>query len=495
MPNVLAPPNQNALAGYREDPRQYGLPIQNQYGQFEVGGDLSRVGPSGLAGRLDMLYELGPTGDARAIDRGHEAATPTVTPDLMGGAKVGIESPGTVALEYGSAMPAVGDAATLFKMGAMSLPALLALMSRRTDDIVRSAAPQARRIQGTIGSTGAKTADLTALTRAQEMKAAGASTDEIYGQTRWWLDHPDGRPRFEIDDSAARYAPDIYDQNIDKSLSHQELYSAYPDTADIPLTKDFTESLPYRQTPMGSYDKASNTISLRDELGTKRGKSTGLHEVQHAVQDRENMARGGNTYMFSGSNRATNPRFTKHEQEVQRFYHDNPLSSEYVRIRATGDYQKELAESNRLFTQEYNPRIDALEAKIVNRGDYKKYGPAMDQVFKDFEVVKQKQFPLLSRAEKLAKTEGFPREPLQSPTEYLSPHEGYRALAGETEARLVQDRMNMTMPERLADPFYKNFDVPLDEQIVRMEGGNALSNPMAVNRVTPASVADDLPKR
>lgn len=52
-------------------------------------------------------------------------------------------------------------------------------------------------------------------------------------------------------------------------------------------------------------------------------------------------------------------------------------------------------------------------------------------------------------------------------------YDRYHRLAGESEARLVQDRMNMTMDERLASPFYKNFDVPLEDQIVRMDGGIA----------------------
>ena len=57
-------------------------------------------------------------------------------------------------------------------------------------------------------------------------------------------------------------------------------------------------------------------------------------------------------------------------------------------------------------------------------------------------------------------------------------YDSYRALAGEAEARLVQDRMNMSMDERLANPFYKNYDVPLEDQIVRFGDGESLSLPM-----------------
>ena len=100
--------NRNSMN--RED---YGsLPIKDQYGQFQVGGDLG-----GNAGILDKAYEVMPfVGDARALDRAQEAAQPTITPNLMGGADVGIEDPYTAAFETATAMPMVGDAATLFKM-------------------------------------------------------------------------------------------------------------------------------------------------------------------------------------------------------------------------------------------------------------------------------------------------------------------------------------------------------------------------------------------
>lgn len=51
----------------------------------------------------------------------------------------------------------------------------------------------------------------------------------------------------------------------------------------------------------------------------------------------------------------------------------------------------------------------------------------------------------------------------------ISPEEQYRKLGGESESRLVQDRLNMTMQERMNDPFYKNYDVPLDQQIIRFK--------------------------
>ncbi len=159
MANGLSSPHQNALGGYRspeyrQDPRVYGLPRMNQYGQFEIGGGL---GLDTQAGQLNAAFEILPgVGDYRALKRAGEALRDTrLVPDFMGGAKVETPRLAEGIFEGVTSAPVVGDAATLLKMGAVSLPGLLALMARRNADLgAKAMAPQARHIQGTIGSTG-----------------------------------------------------------------------------------------------------------------------------------------------------------------------------------------------------------------------------------------------------------------------------------------------------------------------------------------------------
>ena len=52
MANALAPPNRNALYGPTES---YGLPRQDRYGRFLIGGDLGLNTP---AGQLDAAFEI-----------------------------------------------------------------------------------------------------------------------------------------------------------------------------------------------------------------------------------------------------------------------------------------------------------------------------------------------------------------------------------------------------------------------------------------------------
>ena len=437
--NYLNNRSPNSLIGQAEDYGQmpqredYGtLPAQNKYGQFKFGGPLG-----GNEGILDKAFEVLPfVGDIRALDRAREAAQVKITPDLMGGVDVGIEDPYTAAFETATAMPAVGDVATLFKMGAMSLPGIIALMARKTDDVIGLARGPLRSQAGIIGSTGAKTADLAALTRAQELKASGASADDIYGQTRWWLDHPDGRPRFEIDDSAAKlnWPDDIGPGDriplgrLENNYTHPELYEAYPSTGDISLGATGNGL-------GGSYNPRYPMPGggSKEVIDTAPGSL--VHEIQHAVQESDNLARGGNPAEFPN------------------------VDNVFDQLNKNMDFLE----------GKFAQRIDSAKGDVKQLIKLRKENPEeyarITELMSRYEV---NNVPDLSRAlfddwDKAERT--------------ITPEAQYQRLAGEAEARLAQRRRDMTMPERLApgNEFYKKFDVPLEDQIVRMEGGVAQS--------------------
>ena len=134
------------------------------------------------------------------------------------------------------------------------------------------------------------------------MKAAGAPDEEIHKATGWFFGSADGKPRFEIPDDAARLnAGALRDFHNDTSLvrqsrlmQHPELSAAYPDTGNIPYRK--------HNNPGASYDPAEDAINIpqgsghpdmSQELRDAAVKSPALHELQHAIQQREGFARGG----------------------------------------------------------------------------------------------------------------------------------------------------------------------------------------------------------
>ena len=145
---------------------------------------------------------------------------------------------------------------------------------------------------GTFAGVGAKTADVVKLAKAKEMVKAGADPVEVWKQTGWTDQFPDGKWRFEIPDTDARFK---YVKATDKGvttaerLDHPQLDAAYPDLAAVPKDIKFgnrvQSSGSYRDTPAESI--SAHGVDPNDAYGIV------FHEGQHAVQRREGFAQGG----------------------------------------------------------------------------------------------------------------------------------------------------------------------------------------------------------
>jgi hypothetical protein len=209
----------------------------------------------------------------------------------------------------------------------------------------------------------AKTADMDALAKAKLARAGGADPRDVWRE-HGWFEGPDGQWRFEIDDSGAA----LTGRNagaLPSVIDHSPAVDAYPDLGEVGATTYPGQDV----TPFGYkgvYTEADTVFpdfpetDKIDAAGRtpQSIRSTLLHEMQHAVQNREGFAPGG--------------------------------------------------------------RMDAG---------------------------------------------GF---------------EAYRRLAGEAEARAVQTRMDMTPEQRRATYPLDSYDVPLDELIVRRDGGGPqMSQPLA----------------
>jgi hypothetical protein len=163
-----------------------------------------------------------------------------------------------------------------------------------------------RNAVGVFGGPLAKTADHAALAKAQELAGKGVDRDFIWKETGWGLG-PDGKWRFEIDDSKARWNPEIEAAGLDVGAAlsgykdgfgrspmqkdlfqHPDLYAAYPGAEKIGLgaTKDLVARGSYGDDGMVRL----NTL-LTDDNAMK---STNLHELQHVLQQTEGFAKGAN---------------------------------------------------------------------------------------------------------------------------------------------------------------------------------------------------------
>lgn len=144
-----------------------------------------------------------------------------------------------------------------------------------------------------------KTADLQKLEQAKALQAQGVPDQEIHAQTGWFAGMQDKQWRYEIPDNAVPTKKQLTENylfsypTVDDVFGHPQLYDAYPAVKDVHLAPQFGDA-------NGVFDPHQNTIALRPiEAGdnvmhaSQQRSSTALHELQHAVQEREGFARGG----------------------------------------------------------------------------------------------------------------------------------------------------------------------------------------------------------
>ena len=152
---------------------------------------------------------------------------------------------------------------------------------------------------GTFAGVNAKTANKALLEAAQKMDKSGVDTAKIWQDTGWFKG-PEGKWRFEIDDSATVFhePPDSVMFPLRDVLRHEELAGAYPGIektwylADPQLKAGSGQYFPPAKAgERGIIGVYTDEKYLPHETGLK--KSIALHEIQHAIQEREGFAKGG----------------------------------------------------------------------------------------------------------------------------------------------------------------------------------------------------------
>lgn len=281
-----------------------------------------------------------------------------------------------------------------------------------------------------------------AKTANQEMlaKAEQMAADGVPREDIWkqtgWFQGVDGKWRFEIDDSQSVLG---HGKTIGEALKHDPLASAYPETAGYEF-----EVGPLGRKMHGSFSPGHADVGIPPVITVSqdgpRGLSSTLHEVQHGVQGMEGFATGANQFGMS--------------PEAMKIYRD-------IRKKmATPMTLEEWAAS------QFDGDIDAARAS-----------------YKDYRKTAGKITPELDRIAQETAVE-----------------QAYRRSAGETEARLVQSRRDLTPEQRLANPPWQEgpygYDVPESQQIVRF-GNEGMSNAsasagnvMPIDRLPPEVMSD-----
>jgi hypothetical protein len=321
-------------------------------------------------------------------------------------------------------------------LGSIPRQAYLAQAERRGMDLERAMAPRVERMlerggagadvlrdlaQGTqsqifVGPTS-KTWNQVAANKALEMEKAGAKPEEIWAATGTFRG-PEGKLRQEISDKGSKITEEVFNQIstnkqfkglMSQGLQHEELYKAYPQSAGISTTM-FADEMPSGSMLPGRSGTFQTPLITVGGPSSMTQRSTALHELQHAVQQKEGFAPGGSpSTMITELEKIARQKRQKAQDMFTMSSANDPLDP----------------------TRLVKPGARAKGLKL------------------------EKEARELEEKALLAFHSGQARFDL------------YRRLAGEAEARAVQKRRNLTPEERLATFPYESYDVPTNELIVR----------------------------
>lgn len=340
----------------------------------------------------------------------------------------------------------------------------------------------------------AETAPLDALRIAREMRIQGDEDRAIWEATGWTFAFADGKPRFEISDDKASvviegrtagmimmdmmkvdssvhtigqfivkhpdspltaeinnpagarpaYAGMVANdpstaREIEKYLQHDRLFEAYPQLAKLKAAQ-----------PAGieGLVNAGNAAFIADESLIKFSKianpdqfmSSSLHELQHAVQEIEGFAPGGNPNQFKALD-LTDKELKRINEVVTSLHDRNPA------------FYRDCVQATQLqikVTDKYGRVNDCVASDPL----VQQWWTAIDQ--RDSHPESSRWFELKSLEHQIARDRVL-----------LSPMDQYSRLAGEVEARLTQARIDMSPQERLQGYPIDDMSVPVASQVVQ----------------------------
>lgn len=314
----------------------------------------------------------------------------------------------------------------------------------------------AKMADGTLGSfAGVKarpeTINKVNLYEAQTMEMNGLSKDEIWNKTGFFRGAEDNRWKFEISDKNLALKNSAFDTTITPAtqgstglgkggwgsvggheaettislknskkdffgqskplflgdvIDHPELFKSYPQLKDIKVEP----TSPFHGGLQGAYRASDNTLFLKSGLEPEYAKSVIMHEIQHAIQEIEGFAKGGNPKAFKPVDlaKATEGFYKAKAEAEENIYKMGVIPFELGVMKAA--IRSELEGNKGRLLQPYIDRANEL-------GIYKTLS----------NIVKSED--LLRKADKDA-------------------FQKYHDLAGEIEARNVQARLKLNQMER-----------------------------------------------
>jgi hypothetical protein len=338
---------------------------------------------------------------------------------------------------------------------------------------VSSVVPVPKNSLGVFGGIKSLTANKPAIREAMAMESKGSSPLEIYDKTGWFRG-ADKNWRYEISDkdttvnSSAFQIPsapvDYMNARLADYFQHPELFNAYPQFKNMEV-RTFTGDPTYLGKYHPRYDRGTIVggisepyISLNQNLlsSGEAQHSTLLHEIQHAIQQKEGFGPGSNIEVQPFDR--VNPSYERYQNAVE----NDPEMRQLMSIRSSIDYKDQIRYANELYNLKYKQAEKDIETSEIPDVDKK---IALDALRDQYAAEEKRLFPALAEVEQLKKIVLSRNIPLYAPKQYFTPLESYLHYAGEVEARNVQNRRNFPSQGRETIPPWDTQDYAYIDQI------------------------------
>ena len=283
---------------------------------------------------------------------------------------------------------------------------------------------------------GSKTWDAAAAKRAEELEAQGLPPEEIWVQTGTFRG-PDGKLRQEISDLGAKWKAAGTQGAASEMLEHPELYAAYPGAAEIPI------KTVERKGRGGQYSPAIEGIRPESiEVDPQVPQTAAIHELQHAIQEREGFSKGGAPFSESAGTdlrKGINliDEFSDKMQKFRELKKTLPFAQRPRSRLTIGWYNRDF---------DIDELFDDIEDKVTDPAIQKQ----MLDIIEELDVKRENAFGI---------QQGF--------LEQETMRRNYMRLAGEAEARAAETRASMTPTQRRFTFPLESYDVPANQLIFR----------------------------
>ena len=371
--------------------------------------------------------------------------------------------------------------------------------SRKTLKRNRAAKGEAARL-AIFGEEGVRRMEnavqlLENLATAKQMTAEGKDAKVIKLATGWELGG-DGKWRMEMPDAVfttraklpdgAEYDRTLWDVvnttngKLSEYVVADEIFEAYPElkdyhfqigqmpsgvggsfnpdtktiyinqlglTAALKMVDDAQARLSDETLTAAERKSAQHSVDLWTEQIFSQINETLVHEVQHAIQHIEGFATGSNVRHFIDNPEYDPKRLEKVSYYSEKFESARQNLEEYPELKKMVDRYVELEDV--LFSDD-NVQVDeaAIDAE-------------MDQIKAHFESIGKRELFM----DYITGRDNYTMAKDAAEKHKLDPVESYRRTAGEVEARNVQERMDMTMEERLNSLLSETQDVAEKDKI------------------------------